>query len=314
MNLSKSLKVSLICLGFTLSSVEAFASTEKFSIDIDSTDAVSALNSLASQTNYPLLFDFDQIRNLRVYPVKGNYTLKEALDLILQDSGFSGSLTNREVITISPNKPNETQIEENKMNFKGTKSKLLSGASTALIAVTALPLAAQAQSADTDNGDVVIATGIRQSLANALIEKRSTTNLTEIIQSEDIGKLPDQNLAEVLENITGIQITRTAGVGSAVQIRGTDDNRIEINGVSTVGSGGLGGGQGTSAGGRSGIDFQDLPASLISSLQVTKVPDAKAVEGTVGGTINLRTIRPLELKERLTAVRIQGEHLSLIHI
>jgi len=311
LNLSKSLKVSLICLGFTLSSVEAFASTEKFSIDIDSTDAVSALNSLASQTNYPLLFDFDQIRNLRVYPVKGNYTLKEALDLILQDSGFSGSLTNREVITISPNKPNETQIEENKMNFKGTKSKLLSGASTALIAVTALPLAAQAQSADTDNGDVVIATGIRQSLANALIEKRSTTNLTEIIQSEDIGKLPDQNLAEVLENITGIQITRTAGVGSAVQIRGTDDNRIEINGVSTVGSGGLGGGQGTSAGGRSGIDFQDLPASLISSLQVTKVPDAKAVEGTVGGTINLRTIRPLELKERLTAVRIQGEHNDL---
>ena len=96
-----------------------------------------------------------------------------------------------------------------------------------------------------------------------------------------------------------------------IRDRGTDDNRIEINGVSTVGSGGLGGGQGTQAGGRSGIDFQDLPASLISSLQVTKVPDAKAVEGTVGGTINLRTIRPLELKERLTSVRIQGEHNDL---
>ena len=292
-----------------MSCVEAFASTEKFTIDIDATDAVAALNSLASQTNYPLLFDFDQVRNLRVNPVKGNYTLKEALDRILQDSGFSGDLINREVISIFPNKPNETQIKDDSMNFKGTKKTLLTGASTALLVAATAPVAAQAQDAATD--DVVVATGIRQSLANALVEKRTTTNLTEIIQSEDIGKLPDQNLAEVLENITGIQITRTAGVGSAVQIRGTDDNRIEINGVSTVGSGGLGGGQGTQAGGRSGIDFQDLPASLISSLQVTKVPDAKAVEGTVGGTINLRTIRPLELKERLTSVRIQGEHNDL---
>jgi len=290
-----------------MSCVEAFASTEKFTIDIDATDAVAALNSLASQTNYPLLFDFDQVRNLRVNPVKGNYTLKEALDRILQDSGFSGDLINREVIAISPNKANETQIEDDSMNFKGTKQKMLSGASAALLTVAVTPLAAQAQTAD----DEVIVTGIRQSLSTAIAEKRETTNLTEIIQSEAIGKLPDQNLAEVLENITGIQITRTAGIGSAVQIRGTDDNRIEINGVSTVGSGGLGGGQGTTAGGRSGIDFQDLPASLISSLQVTKVPDAKAVEGTVGGTINLRTIRPLELKERLTSVRLQAEHNDL---
>ena len=50
--------------------------------------------------------------------------------------------------------------------------------------------------------------------------------------------MPDQNLAEVLENVTGIQITRAAGVGTGVQIRGTNANRTEINGVSTVGSGG----------------------------------------------------------------------------
>ena len=269
------------------------------------------MNALSVQTDYPLLYDYNQVRGLRVNSLEGTYTLKEALDLILRDSGFSGNLMNREVITISRVEPIETYPEEDPMKFKGTKKKLLTGASTALIVAATTPIAAQAQDNADNDADVVIATGIRQSLANALVEKRATTNLTEIIQSEDIGKLPDQNLAGVLENITGIQITRTAGVGSAVQIRGTDDNRIEINGVSTVGSGGLGGGQGTQAGGRSGIDFQDLPASLISSLQVTKVPDAKAVEGTVGGTINLRTIRPLELKERLTSVRIQGEHNDL---
>lgn len=87
------------------------------------------------------------------------------------------------------------------------------------------------------NLEQIVVTGIRSSLASALEEKRAAANLIEVIQAEDIGKLPDQNLAEVLENVTGIQITRTAGVGTGVQIRGTNANRTEINGVSTVGSG-----------------------------------------------------------------------------
>ncbi|NJO12503.1 MAG: TonB-dependent receptor [Gammaproteobacteria bacterium] len=147
----------------------------------------------------------------------------------------------------------------------------------------------------------IIVTGIRSSLASALTEKRQSDNLVEVIQAEDIGKLPDQNLAEVLENVTGIQITREAGVGRGVQIRGTDANRTEINGVSTVGSGA----------GRSGISFDDLPAALISSVEVTKVPEAQTIEGSVGGTINLRTIRPLDLREPLIAGRVQMESSDL---
>src|SRR5690606_10329592 len=100
------------------------------------------------------------------------------------------------------------------------------------------------------------------------------------------------------ENISGIQITREAGVGTAVKIRGTDENRTEINGVSTVGSGA----------GRGGISFEDLSASIVASVEVTKVPDASTIEGSVGGTINLRTIRPLDLSEPLIAARAQVEH------
>ena len=85
--------------------------------------------------------------------------------------------------------------------------------------------------------DAIVVTGIRSSLQSALNEKRNAASLVEIIQAEDIGKLPDQNLAEVLENIPGIQITREAGIGTGVQIRGSNDNRTEINGVGTVGSG-----------------------------------------------------------------------------
>ena len=147
----------------------------------------------------------------------------------------------------------------------------------------------------------VVVTGIRSSLQSALQEKQEADNLIEVIQSEDIGKLPDQNLAEVLENITGIQITRTAGIGTGVQIRGTDANRVEINGISTV----------ASDGNRRGINFEDVNASIISAVEVIKVPEAKTVEGSVGGTINLKTIRPFELTDRLGSIRIQGEDSSL---
>lgn len=184
---------------------------------------------------------------------------------------------------------------------------------TALFASAVIPFApmAIAQTAPTEiaesteetvsRQETVIVTGIRSSLQNALQEKRSADNLVEVILAEDIGKLPDQNLAEVLENVTGVQITREAGVGTGVQIRGTNANRTEINGVSTVGSGS----------GRTGISFEDVSASMIAGVEVTKAPEARTIEGSVGGTVNLRTIRPLDLSDRVASIRVQGEDSSL---
>ena len=180
------------------------------------------------------------------------------------------------------------------MKFKPAKALLLGGVSLSIMAMAQTAVAQ-------DASDEVIVTGIRQTLENALGEKREADSLVEVILAEDIGKLPDQNLAEVLENITGIQITRTAGVGTGVQIRGSNENRIEINGVSSVGSGS----------GRTGINFEDISSSVIAGLEVIKAPEAKTIEGSVGGTVNLRTIRPLELKGTLVSARVQAENSSL---
>lgn len=178
--------------------------------------------------------------------------------------------------------------------------KLLTG--TALAAVSTPGTAfAQEQAVEAADEEAIVVTGIRSSLQSALSEKRNADSLIEVIQAEDIGKLPDQNLAEVLENVPGVQITREAGVGTGVQIRGTNDNRVEINGVSTVGSGS----------GRGGISFEDVSASIIASVEVIKAPEAKTIEGSVGGTINLRTIRPLDLRDMLIAGRVQGEYSEL---
>jgi len=176
--------------------------------------------------------------------------------------------------------------------------------SAALLTLLAAPSASAQENQSTQPSselEVIEVSGIRGSLTSALLEKRDSSNLVEVIKAVDIGKLPDQNLAEVLENVTGIQITRTAGVGTGVQIRGTNANRTEINGVSTVGSGT----------GRSGINFEDVSAGIIAEVEVTKASEAKTIEGSVGGTINLKTIRPLQLSQTLATLRVQGENSSL---
>ncbi|MEP2539855.1 MAG: TonB-dependent receptor plug domain-containing protein, partial [Kangiellaceae bacterium] len=175
----------------------------------------------------------------------------------------------------------------------------------AVLSATTLAMSVHAEEVETEteaeDDNVVQIVGIRSSLSNALAEKRDANSVIEVIEAIDIGKLPDQNLAEVLENVTGVQITRTAGIGTGVQIRGSSSNRVEINGVSTVGAGS----------GRNGISFEDINASIISSVEVIKAPEAKTIEGSVGGTVNLRTIRPLNLSEPLGNVRLQFEDSSL---
>jgi len=179
---------------------------------------------------------------------------------------------------------------------------LLTGSALAL-----MPTSVLAQDAGGDETvaeeeeQTIVVTGIRSSLASALNEKRNADSLIEVIQSEDLGKLPDQNLAEVLENITGVQITRTAGVGTGVQIRGTNDNLVLFNGVKTLSSGT----------GRGGISFEDINPAIIGSVEVIKAPTAATIEGSVGGTVNLRTIRPLDLNDRILSVRAQGEYSEL---
>ena len=151
--------------------------------------------------------------------------------------------------------------------------------------------------ADPDIEEVVII-GIQRALQGALEEKRQTTNLTDVINAEDIGKLPDENVAEVLENIPGVQITREGGIGTAVSIRGSDENRVEINGRGTL----------SDSDNRGGVRFSDLPAALVRSLTVTKVPTADMVEGSVGGTINVKTFRGLKLKKPLLVLNPRAEY------
>ena len=168
-----------------------------------------------------------------------------------------------------------------------------------VVVITLCSLNSHAQNSNEDSAiEEVVVYSIRKSLESALAEKREKVNLTEIINADDIGKLPDENVAEVLENIPGVQITRDAGIGDGVSIRGSDQNRVEMNGRGTTPSGDS----------RGGISFSDLPAALVKSLHVVKVPSADMVEGSLGGTINVKTYRGLSLKKPLKVISLKSEY------
>lgn len=150
----------------------------------------------------------------------------------------------------------------------------------------------------------VIVTGYRASLESALANKRNSDLAIESVAPEDIGKMPDQNVAESLQRLPGIQIDRANGQGTQVLIDGLRQNLTTLNGeifltgrefyVSGEGSGG-------GAGANSQYNsLEGIPSEEISGIDVYKNPKASMIEGGIGGTIDLKTPDPLAQPMGLT--------------
>lgn len=133
----------------------------------------------------------------------------------------------------------------------------------------------------------IVTVGIRGSLQAGADMKRNDSRIVDVVVAQDIGKLPDNNIAEALQRVTGVSLTRDFGIGEGVSIRGMPQNRIEINGRTTSGDG------------RDGVSLDDFPSSFLSSVEVIKSPTADMIEGALGGTVRMNTRRPLDLDDRL---------------
>jgi TonB-dependent receptor len=106
------------------------------------------------------------------------------------------------------------------------------------------------------------------------------------ISAEDIGKLPDVTIADTLQRIPGIQIRRSAGEGSTINVRGMPQVTTLLNGEQFLSAGSITTVQ---------PDFTDIPAALLSSIDVLKSPKADILAGGISGTLNLHTRRPFDL-------------------
>lgn len=157
----------------------------------------------------------------------------------------------------------------------------------------ATPAAAQEQDEEVQQLDTIVVTGIRGSLEAARDIKRDSAQIVDAIVADDIGKLPDTNVAESLARVSGVQIDRGIGEGSDISIRGLRENVVLYNGRQIVDSTGRGG-NGLDQLGTSTYGLLTLvPSELISRLTVTKLAGAEQIAGALGGIVDIETRLPL---------------------
>ena len=131
----------------------------------------------------------------------------------------------------------------------------------------------------------VVVTGIRGSLSRARDIKRDAIGIVDAISAEDLGKFPDQNVAESLQRVTGVAIDRSGGEGREITVRGLGPqfNTTLLNGRQIA----------TDSSGRE-FNFDVLSADMISGANVYKSTRANLQEGGIGATVNVTTRRPFD--------------------
>jgi iron complex outermembrane recepter protein len=143
----------------------------------------------------------------------------------------------------------------------------------------------------------VMVIGQRMRLSNAQEIKREKLEIVDSVVADDIHKLPDYSIGEAMQRITGVQIARDRGEGSALQGFYATNNAlnigITIRGLPMVETLFNGREVFTAGGGRT-FNFADVPADMVSAINVYKTSSAAHIEGGVGGLVDLRTRHPFD--------------------
>jgi iron complex outermembrane receptor protein len=164
---------------------------------------------------------------------------------------------------------------------------LLSGAAHAQTA-DETPVSAEAQ-----DGEEIVVTGYRASLAAAIETKRNANSIVDSVSAEDVGKFPNTNVAEALTLVPGVTVDRQFGQGEKVSILGTDPalNRTLLNGQTVASADWFI----LDSPGRT-FNYALLAPQLVSRVDVYKSAESRIDEGSIGGTVNVVTRKPLDLK------------------
>ncbi|WP_428149836.1 TonB-dependent receptor [Brevundimonas sp.] len=195
---------------------------------------------------------------------------------------------------------------------------LKAGASALVLAMAAAAGAAQAQDApaadeqQADQVDEIVVTGFRASLQSAVAAKRRESGVVDVIKAEDIADFPDLNLAESLQRVPGVTISRSNGEGRQISVRGlgSEYTRVRVNGMEAIATtGGTVNSGGTNR--TRGFDFNMFASELFNSLTVRKSASADVEEGSLGATVDLQTARPFDYREPTLVMGVQASYNDL---
>ncbi len=154
-------------------------------------------------------------------------------------------------------------------------------------------VSAQEQEVDAEGAPLeeVVVTGIRGSLIRAQEIKSGSSSIVEALSAEDIGKLPDSSIAESLARLPGLAGERRNGRTSGLSVRGFKEDFVgtTLNGRELLG-----------IGDNRGVEFDLYPSEILTGAVIYKTPDASLAAVGVGGTVDLRTARPLDVDPTLS--------------
>ena len=190
---------------------------------------------------------------------------------------------------------------------------LRAGASALVLALAAAG-AAHAQTTpaadeQSDQVDEIVVTGFRASLQSAVAAKRRESGVVDVIKAEDIADFPDLNLAESLQRVPGVTISRSNGEGRQISVRGlgSEYTRVRVNGMEAIATtGGTVNSGGTNR--TRGFDFNMFASELFNSLTVRKSASADVEEGSLGATVDLQTARPFDYREPTLVMGVQASY------
>src|SRR3990167_1784358 len=178
------------------------------------------------------------------------------------------------------------------------------------LALTAfVPGAAMAQDSETapvaeegSGEDEIVVSGFRASLQSAVNAKKNRDKVVESISAEDIGKLPDASIAEAIARLPGLTSQRVSGRSNAISIRGfaPDFSTTLLNGREQ-----------TSTGDNRAVEYDQYPSEVVNQVLVYKTPMASIVGQGLSGTVDLRTIRPLDYGKRVISIGGRGTWADL---
>jgi iron complex outermembrane recepter protein len=188
--------------------------------------------------------------------------------------------------------------------MKVTNTTRLSVSAVALGVALFAAMPAMAQDAADDSateeeGDGILVTGFRASLESAVNEKKKADQVVESISAEDIGKLPDASIAESIARLPGLTSQRLSGRSNSITIRGfsPDFSTTLLNGREQ-----------TSTGDNRAVEYDQYPSEVVNRVNVYKTPMASLVGQGLSGTVDLRTIRPLDAGKQVLSVGGRGSY------
>jgi len=162
-----------------------------------------------------------------------------------------------------------------------------------------------------DVEEEIVVTGYRAALQNSTAAKRDSVGFGDSIFSDDMGKMPSQNLAESLNRIPGVKISReVTGQGLQISVRGLGSSftKVNLNGnnISIASDGALG------AGNRNrGVDLGLFPTEFFGKLEVSKSQDASQMEGGISGYVDMTTVHAFDREGQQFSYSVEGAYTDI---